>query len=169
MGVSYYKCDNCCECYYEGYISDVNVEGYAVVSLCNSCRDEHMIGRPSEFVNIDEFEFIAVNKDERKEFKTFYGLESFILGEPDDLESHFDWQFGIKGRELITVSTEEPIKQMNEFEEKCRWEVWQKYVKTEDNSDFTPKREWLESELKSVSDQIENLQCKKRRLEEILK
>jgi hypothetical protein len=170
MGVSYYKCENCCQCYYEEYVGDVDVEDYAVITLCQGCRDENMVGRPSEFVDIDEFEFVATQGDNIQDFKSFYGLQSFILGEPDDgIESHTDWHFGIKGRELsYATSNEEAQKAMTAFEDECRWEVWEKLYKNEENSIFTPKREWLESELKSVSGQLENLQNKKRRLEEIL-
>jgi hypothetical protein len=130
-----------------------------------------MIGRPFNFNDYDHLGFVAVNGNETREFEDFYGIESFILGEPeDDLEPHLDWQFGIKGRELYHPSTKEEAEtQMAEFEEKCRLEAWEKSFKNEDNSIFTPKREWLESELKSVTEQIEDLQTKKRRLEEILK
>lgn len=171
MGVSYYKCDNCFECYYEEVIGEVTVENYDIVTLCEFCRDEHMIGRPSEFVHVDEFEFVATKEEEQpKEFEHFCELREFIIGEREDgIEAHPGWKFGIKGKELYAPKTQEEAKvQMTELEEKCRLEVWQKMRKNEENTVFTAKREWLEGELKSVSAQIETLQNKKRRLEEIL-
>jgi hypothetical protein len=118
----------------------------------------------------DEFEFVATQGDNVQDFKSFDELQSFILGEPDDgIESHTDWHFGIKGRKLYSAtSKEEAEKAMATFEDKCRWEVWENLDKNEENTTYTPKREWLESELKSVSGQLEKLQNKKRRLEKIL-
>lgn len=170
MGVVYFKCENCCQCYYGEDVHDVDVENYAVVTLCQYCRDENMVERPSEFVDIDEFEFVATQGDNVQDFKSFDELQSFILGEPDDgIESHTDWHFGIKGRKLYSAtSKEEAEKAMATFEDKCRWEVWENLDKNEENTTYTPKREWLESELKSVSGQLEKLQNKKRRLEKIL-
>jgi hypothetical protein len=172
MGVEYTQCDNCFECVYEEYVGDVDIEGYTSVTLCNHCRDEYMIGRPSEFVDADEFDFVATKEgEEPKEFEYLCEVREFIIGEPEDgIEAYSGWKFGIKGRELHDPKTPEEAKvQMTEFENKCRLEVWQKMRKNEENTIFTAKREWLEGELKSVSEQIETLQNKKRRLEEILK
>jgi hypothetical protein len=171
MGVEYTQCDNCFETYYEEAVSDVAVERYTVITLCDFCRDEYMIGRPSEFVDPDNFDFVVTKEgEEPKEFDHLCEVREFIIGEhEDDIEPHPGWKFGIKGRELYAPTTPEEAEiQMTELEDKCRLEVWKNMRKNEENTIFTPKREWLEGELASVSAQIVTLQKKKRRLEEIL-
>lgn len=109
MGVEYKQCDRCGHCVYEEYISDVIIEGYATVTLCNDCRKENM-------------------------------------------------------------NMEEAKSRMEELERKCRQETWEALeCKHEDNTKCTPKREWLEGELRSMEGQMEQLQKKKRRLEILLK
>lgn len=171
MGVSYYKCENCEECVYEEYISPVEVEGYDSLELCQWCRDDNMIGKPSEFVEIDEFEFVAKQGDDVKEFKDIYDLQEFIFGVPEDnIESHLDWQFGINGLELMSANNKEEAETMFQtLLDSCRLKSWEKLErKDEENTDFYPKREWLETQLVTVTGEIENLQRKKRRLEELL-
>lgn len=80
MGISYYKCDYCCVCYYEEYVGKVDVKDYDIITLCHDCRDKNMVGGPSEWVDIDEFEFVAAHLDRVEKFESFYGLQAFILG-----------------------------------------------------------------------------------------
>ena len=171
MGVEYHKCDHCGCCYYEECIQDIPIEGYGTVTLCDNCRDEYMDMSPSKFVDIDSFQFEAKQGDDVMSFTSFYHLQSFILGEPDDgLEPHYGLKFGVSGKTAYQpTNKEEAEKAVAALELECRQSVWKDLsYKDEDNTVFRPKRKWLEEEYSSMDHRIQDLKDKKQRLAELL-
>lgn len=186
MGVEYYRCEHCCTCFYEDYVNDIEVEGYGPVTLCHGCRDENMDMTPNEFVDIDGFPFEAREESSGNtplqtpktpktvSFDTFYGLQAFVLGEPDDgMEPHYGWRFGVFTGDTpmtyIAATKEEAESAIEDLDRKCRQIAWEKLPwKGEDNTVFRPKRKWLETKYESVTNEIEDLRAKKHRLLEML-
>lgn len=154
MGVSYYKCENCQNCYYEEVIHEVTIEGYTTITLCNFCRDENMDKSPGECIILKgEYEF--------GDIKGFGNLYEHVI-EDGNYTFQFD-KYSPKNKEEAEAALVELEKRLIREE----WEDFDHY--NEDNTIFTPKRAWLEGELVNVNHQIEDYQKKKQKLENLLK
>lgn len=160
MGYDYVECETCGECYGEDHVSTITIGGYTDIKICEYCEKDQMMSAPS-----DGFcwgEFFASFEGHTEEFDSFYRLESFILGEPEDeAPPHLEYSFGVKGGKTVYTGKQNL--------EKCKQEAWEKGYKCNENTVFTPKLEWFKRELESVSEQIEQLSGKKQKLEALLK
>jgi hypothetical protein len=171
MGVDYYKCSECGECLPSEYIDYIDIEGYETIAMCNSCRGHNMDAGPRKSLDLEDIEdidvyFTAREKKEDSEsvsFKTFEEMRAWVL-------EHYRSPGCVFGKYEPTTH-EEAEEMLKLFEADCRQMAWEDIEKGDlntDNTKFKPKREWLEAEHEHIVDKIDQLNCKKIKLENML-
>ncbi len=126
-----------------------------------------------ESIDINGIIFKAMgNNGNTVTFDSFYGLCSFILGEPDDnIDPHIGMDFGAYELGFVYSATNknEAEAALKNLEAKCKQIEWEELpYHDDDNTIYYPKRKWLEQEYENIVNDIDKLQRKKQKLDQLL-
>lgn len=168
MGVDYYQCSECGESMHSDYVDYIPIEGYKTVAMCKWCREKCMDTEPRWSLDLEDIEDIEAyltaretDDSENISFKTFEELRTWVLDHIDHCV------FGA----YHPTNHEEAEEMLRLYEADCRRMAWEDIDDDNinvDNTTFKPKREWLESERDHIVDKIEQLKCKKIKLDSML-